>query len=44
MGVEDGAGVLGVVLGADVPAVARQLDDLGQAALRVHARDTEAAT
>ena len=42
VGIEDGAGVLGVVLGADVPAVARQLDDLGQAALRVHARDGHA--
>ena len=40
--VEDGAGVLGVVLRADVPALVGQLNHLGQAALGVHARDGHA--
>ena len=42
MGVEDGAGVLGVVLRADVPAVVGQLEDLGQATLGVHAGNSHA--
>ena len=43
MRIEDGAGVLGVVLGTDVPAMAGEFNDLGQAALGVHTGDGHAS-
>ena len=42
MGVEDRAGVLGVVLCADIPAAVGQLNDLGEATLGVHTSNSHA--